>query len=178
MIRNFMLVTAMFGSLQGMVLACFVQQSAMANSTSAVSANPVVAALEQIKCLEGKWEAHLHGKQEAKVMVNTFHVIGDGSAVVHSEWLDGKQLMMTVFYLAGSELGADHYCDYHNQPSYVLRPLTIAASSLLRCGKSRTLRPTHGTSIQQLGISSTQALEIVENGRQSTMVRMGCTGRE
>ena len=129
MIRNFMLVTAMFVSLQGMVLACFVQQSAMANSTSAASANPVVAALEQLKGLEGKWEAHLHGKQEGKVMVNTFHVIGDGSAVVHSEWLDGKQLMMTVFYLAGSELRADHYCDYHNQPRE--RPEAIDHSRVL-----------------------------------------------
>jgi hypothetical protein len=80
------------------------------------------AAFEKIKGLEGDWEAHLHGKQEGKVMVNTFPVIGDGSAVVHSKWLDGKQLTTTVFYLAGSELRADHYCDYQNQPRYVLRP--------------------------------------------------------
>jgi hypothetical protein len=86
-------------------------------------------------------------------MVNTFHVIGDGSAVVHAESLDGKQVTTTVFYLAGSDLRADHYCDCQNQPRYILRP---AACSFLSCGKSRTLRLIRVTSIQQRGISSTQ----------------------
>jgi len=42
-----------------------------------------------------------------------------GTAILGEEWLDGKQLTTTVFYLVGSELRADHYCDYLNQPRYV-----------------------------------------------------------
>ncbi len=79
------------------------------------------AAFEQIKGLEGTGK-HTSREARGEVVVNTFPVIGDGSAVVHSEWLDGRQLTTPVFYLAGSELRADHYCDYQNQPRYVLRP--------------------------------------------------------
>jgi hypothetical protein len=73
-----------------------------------------LTAFERIKGLEGEWEAPLHGTQEGKRMVNTFGVIGEGSAVLHGEWLDGRQLTATVFYLVGSELRADHFCDLKN----------------------------------------------------------------
>jgi len=62
-----------------------------------LSQAPVTLAFEKLKTLEGTWEAPLKGKQEGKTMVDTFRVIGGGSAILAEEWLDGRQLTATVF---------------------------------------------------------------------------------
>ncbi len=83
------------------------------------------AKLEAIKKLVGgKWEAPMGG---GKTIVDTFQPFALGTAILAEEWVDGQQITSTVFYLVGSELRADHYCDYLNQPRYVAKPSTDAS---------------------------------------------------
>jgi hypothetical protein len=77
------------------------------------------AAFEAIKKLAGRWEAPVSGNGP---MVDTFRPFAFGTAVLAEEWLGGQQITSTVFYMVGSELRADHYCDYKNQPRYVAKP--------------------------------------------------------
>lgn len=83
------------------------------------AALPGQVAFGQLKKLFGKWEAPMGSH---KTMVDTFQPFAFGTAILAEEWLDGQQITSTVFYLVGSELRADHYCDYGNQPRYVAAP--------------------------------------------------------
>ena len=74
---------------------------------------PDQAAFENLKKLMGRWEAPLG---HDKTIIDTFQPFAFGSAILGEEWLDGQQITFTVFYMVGSELRADHYCDYLNQP--------------------------------------------------------------
>ena len=77
---------------------------------------PSNAAFERIKGLAGEWEAPYRGK----TMKDTFRVVGNGSAVLHTESFDGDLSgAVTLIYPVGDELRADHYCDLHNQPRFV-----------------------------------------------------------
>jgi hypothetical protein len=76
-------------------------------------------AFEGIKQLVGRWEAPL---SNGKTIVDTFQPFALGTAILAEEWVDGEQITSTVFYMVGTELWADHYCDYKNQPRYVARP--------------------------------------------------------
>lgn len=71
------------------------------------------------KLIGGRWEAPMGGGRR---IVDTFQPFAFGSAILAEEWVDGEQITSTVFYLVGSELRADHYCDYGNQPRYVALP--------------------------------------------------------
>src|SRR6185437_4991073 len=71
------------------------------------------------KLIGGRWEAPMGG---GKTIVDTFQPFAFGSAILAEEWVDGQQITSTVFYVVGSELRADHYCDYGNQPRYVAMP--------------------------------------------------------
>lgn len=138
------------------------------------------AALERLKSLAGTWQAPLHGKQEGKVMVNTFSVIGDGSTVVHAEWLDGKQLTTTVFYMVGTELRADHYCDFQNQPRYVAKPSAdgTVVEFVLRDITNLEAHPRHfhSTTWHFLdGTHLTQDWEIADGSKEPKFVRMDFT---
>ena len=84
------------------------------NSSSAAQAE-----LDTLKKLIGKWEAPLGN---GKTIVDTFQPFALGTAILAEEWVDGQQITSTVFYIVGSELRADHYCDYLNQPHYVAKP--------------------------------------------------------
>jgi hypothetical protein len=75
-------------------------------------------ALDNLKKLVGRWEAPLGNN---KTIVDTFQPFAFGSAILAEEWVGGEQITSTVFYMVGSELRADHYCDYLNQPRYVAR---------------------------------------------------------
>ena len=89
-------------------------------------ATPEQAAFENLKKLVGRWEAPL-GKNG--VIVDTFQMFAFDTAILAQEWVGGKQITSTVFYMVGSELRADHFCDYKNQPRYVAKlsadPATI-----------------------------------------------------
>lgn len=73
------------------------------------------AMFQTIRKLTGRWEAPLPNK---KTIVDTFQPFDDGNYVLHEEWVDGKQITSSVFYMVGSQLWVDHFCDYGNQPRY------------------------------------------------------------
>jgi hypothetical protein len=77
------------------------------------------AAFATLKQLFGKWEAPLSGN---KTIVDTFQPFAFGTAILAEEWVGDQQITSTVFYMVGSELRADHYCDYGNQPRYTAKP--------------------------------------------------------
>jgi hypothetical protein len=84
---------------------------------------PVVASVgetlfEQVKNLVGTWDAQTH----TGVMTDIFTLFAFDTAVLGEEWLNGKQITSTVFYVVNGELRADHYCDYKNQPRYTAVP--------------------------------------------------------
>lgn len=66
----------------------------------------------------GKWSARL---PDNRIIVDTFQPFGAGAYILGEEWVDGKQITSTVFYMVGSQLRADHYCDYGNQPRYTAK---------------------------------------------------------
>ena len=55
-------------------------------------------------------------------MTDVFKPFAFGTAILGEEWLNGKQVTATVFYVVNGELRADHYCDYKNQPRYTAVP--------------------------------------------------------
>ena len=71
-----------------------------------------------LKQLFGRWEAPLSGN---KSIVDTFQPFAFGTAILAEEWVGDQQITSTVFYMVGSELRADHYCDYGNQPRYTAK---------------------------------------------------------
>jgi hypothetical protein len=89
--------------------------------------------LEKSKTLVGEWDAPL-GKE---VMTGIFRPIAYGIAILHEEWVGGKQYTTTVFYMVGSEFRADHFCDFKNQPRFVAKPLTEASLRVRDGGCSR-----------------------------------------
>ena len=77
------------------------------------------AAFMKLQQLIGEWEAALPGDE---VMKNVFRPFAFGTALAHEEWKNGEQLTATVFYVVGSQLHADHFCDMGNQLRYVAAP--------------------------------------------------------
>lgn len=90
---------------------------AAAPSTQAVGGGQ--AMFQTIQKLTGRWQARLPNN---KWIVDTFQPFGAGAYMLHEEWVDGKQITSSVFYMVGSELWVDHYCDYLNQPRYTAKP--------------------------------------------------------
>ena len=99
-------------------------------------------ALESIKKLSGKWQASL---PDGRPIVDVFRPFAYGTAVLGEEWVGGEQVTSTVFYVVGSELRADHYCDLKNQPHYVAK--TSADLSVIefefRGATNLDTHPTH-----------------------------------
>jgi hypothetical protein len=86
---------------------------------SATKTATVSEAFEKVKALAGEWEAPYDGK----IMKDTFRVVSDGSAVLHTEsWNGSTQGAVSVIYPNGNELWLDHYCDLENQPRFSARP--------------------------------------------------------
>ena len=76
------------------------------------------ALFDKIHGLTGTWDAQLG----TSVMTDVFKPFAFDTAILGEEWLDGKQITSTVFYVVNGELRADHYCDYMNQPRYTAVP--------------------------------------------------------
>jgi hypothetical protein len=76
------------------------------------------ALFDKLSGLVGTWDAPLGNS----VMTDIFKPFAFGTAILGEEWLDGKQITSTVFYVVNGELRADHYCDYKNQPRYTAVP--------------------------------------------------------
>lgn len=101
-------------------------QMAMAGTNGTPAAAPSAAALtggeamfQTIHKLVGRWVAQL---PNGKPIVDTFQTFASGTYVLHEEWVDGKQITSSVFYMVGSQLWVDHFCDYLNQPRYTAKP--------------------------------------------------------
>jgi hypothetical protein len=112
-------------------LACLAASCSIALSAPPARAEPVnhgeMAAqpasvgqtlLDKLQGLVGTWDAQLSNG----VMTDIFTPFAFGTAVLGEEWLNGKQITATVFYVVNGELRADHYCDYLNQPRYTAVP--------------------------------------------------------
>jgi hypothetical protein len=76
------------------------------------------ALFDKLRGLVGSWDAKLGNG----VMTDIFKPFAFDTAVLGEEWLNGKQITSTVFYVVNGELRADHYCDYLNQPRYTAVP--------------------------------------------------------
>ncbi len=76
------------------------------------------ALLDKLRGLTGTWDAPLG----TGVMTDIFKPFAFDTAILGEEWLNGKQITSTVFYVVNGELRADHYCDYLNQPRYTAVP--------------------------------------------------------
>jgi hypothetical protein len=74
--------------------------------------------LNKVRGLVGTWDAQLGNG----IMTDIFQSFAFDTAILGEEWLDGKQITSTVFYVVNGELRADHYCDYLNQPRYTAVP--------------------------------------------------------
>ena len=88
--------------------------------TTAPAIQPSVGQMlfNKIHGLIGTWDAPL-GKD---VITDIFQPFAFDTAVLGEEWLNGKQITSTVFYVVNGELRADHYCDFLNQPRYTAVP--------------------------------------------------------
>jgi len=76
------------------------------------------ALLDKVKGLIGTWDAQTRDG----VMTDIFKPFAFGTAVLGEEWINGKQITSTVFYIVNGELRADHFCDFKNQPRYTAVP--------------------------------------------------------
>lgn len=105
-----------------LVVLCASFSAGAAQTTASASENSATndgrKAFDKLKGLSGEWQAP-EGKD---VMIDRFRPIAGGDAFVYEEWKAGAQLTSTVFYMVGSELRADHFCDFGNQLHYVVKP--------------------------------------------------------
>jgi hypothetical protein len=133
-------------------------------------------ALERLKGLSGEWKA-LEGKD---VMIDRFRPIAGGDAFVYEEWKAGAQLTSTVFYMVGSELRADHFCDFGNQLHYVVKP-SADGNSLqfeLRDATNLDVHPRHFHSSTWRFVDAdhlTQDWQITGGGKEPKTVRLDFT---
>jgi hypothetical protein len=104
----------------GAALAQHMDTGSMPAAASAVAgAASAQALLQKIKSLEGTWDAPMG---DGGTITDIFRPFAMGTKVLGEEWVNGKQITSTVFYVVGSELYADHYCDYLNEPRYTAKP--------------------------------------------------------
>jgi hypothetical protein len=98
----------------------------IAASTPLVQATTLHGAeqLQVLRSLAGVWEA----QTKDGVMTDIFTTFNSGTYVLGEELMNGKQITTTVFYVVGSDLRADHYCDFGNQPRYAAKPSRDAST--------------------------------------------------
>jgi hypothetical protein len=76
------------------------------------------ALFAKVRSLIGTWDAPMKNG----TMTDVFKPFAFDTAILGEEWLNGKQITSTIFYVVNGELRADHYCDYKNQPRYTAVP--------------------------------------------------------
>jgi len=87
--------------------------------TTAAAAQSVGQSLfDKVRGLVGTWDAPTRDG----VMTDIFKPFAFDTAVLGEEWINGKQITSTVFYVVNGELRADHFCDFKNQPRYTAVP--------------------------------------------------------
>jgi hypothetical protein len=73
---------------------------------------------DKLTGLMGTWDA----QTKTGVLTDVFKPFALGTAILGEEWINGKQITSTIFYVVDGELRADHYCDFKNQPRYTAVP--------------------------------------------------------
>ena len=161
--------------LAGLLMAVALLSGRAATAGSAEeTGNNGQAAFARLQTLAGEWEAPLPNNE---VMKNVFRPIAFGTALAHEEWKNGEQITATVFYVVGSELRADHFCDMGNQLRYVAES-SVDASAIhfaLREATNLDTHPTHFRSTTWHMADAEHLIqdwEIVRPGKEPKVVRM------
>lgn len=154
-------------------------ESAAGQSSPARQVQGANAAFEKMKTLVGEWELTL---PTGARMVNTFHVIGTGSAVLQVESRPDREDVVTVFYPVGAELRADHYCFLKNQPRFAASPgpdpnvISFEMRDITNLDSSPGGRHMHATTWRFIDASHlTQEWHLYENGREARVTRLEFT---
>lgn len=165
--------------LVGMALATLSFSGAVRVVDGAAGDEPVPGkvAFEKIKSLAGEWQAP---QRNDAPMINIFRPMAFGTAMLHEEWKNGEQLTATVFYLVGSELRADHFCDFYNQPRYTVKPSSDPNVLAFEMREATNLdaHPRHfrGTTWHLVDATHhTQDWEIVEPGKPARHAKLEFT---
>ncbi len=133
-------------------------QSALATTSGAADAVSVgQKLLEKVRGLEGTWDA----QTKEGVLTDVFRPFALGTAVLGEEWINGKQITSTVFYVVKGELRADHYCDYLNQPRYTAVPSADPAilDFEFRDGTNLDTHPAHFHSTKWRVVDGTHLIQ-------------------
>jgi hypothetical protein len=134
------------------------------------------AAFAKMQSLVGEWHAPLPNDA---TMIDIFRPIAFGTALLHEEWKNGEQLTATVFYVVGSELHADHYCDMGNQLHYVDESTDPQVLKLvLRDASNLDTHPRHFQSTTWHYVDAehhVQDWEAASPGKPSKAIRMNFT---
>ena len=76
-------------------------------------------AFARLRLLEGNWKgtyAWTGARTASGEMTATYHVTGNGSAVIEELIVDGKPAMTSAYHLDKDDLRMTHYCAAGNQP--------------------------------------------------------------
>jgi len=143
---------------------------------AATTPNP---AFEKIKTLVGEWEFIL---PTGGRMVNTFQIIGTGSAVLQTESRPDREKVVTLFYPVGAELRADHYCFLKNQPRFVAKSgpdpnvISFEMRDITNLESSREGRHMHATEWHFIDARHlTQEWHLYQNGKEAKVSRLEFT---
>jgi hypothetical protein len=83
--------------------------------SAALAQSAAQKSFDQLKTLEGSWEASLDGQP----LHVTLRVTSKGNALMHEMKGAGPDNPITMFHLDGDRLMLTHYCDAGNQPRMV-----------------------------------------------------------
>jgi hypothetical protein len=87
-------------------------------------------ALSRLRSLEGKWSGTYEwtGRADKGETVATYHVTGNGSAVIEDLAMNGKPSMTSAYHLDNGDLRMTHYCGAGNQPRLKASAVDLAAN--------------------------------------------------
>jgi hypothetical protein len=100
-------------------LGAFLTLSLMFAVPAAAEDGAAKRMLERIAALAGDWEGTLEwsgARTGSGPIQASYHVTGNGSAVVENLIMGGMPMMTTVYHLDGEDLRMTHYCAAQNQP--------------------------------------------------------------
>lgn len=100
------------------IVSCSAHEMGSGNSAASQGQTTGDLLFAKVHGLIGTWDA----KTGDGVLTDVFKPFAFDTAVLAEEWLNGKQITSTIFYVVNGELRADHYCDYKNQPRYTAVP--------------------------------------------------------
>jgi len=107
------------------------------------------ATYDRIKSLAGSWAGHMEDPLSGPPVTVRYEVVSGGRAVIEYQNPGQSFEMVTVYYLAGGELRATHYCGAGNQPAYRLGKDSTADLVLLEFDGGTGFDPEHDGHVHQ-----------------------------